>query len=37
MSSVAKAKATLLSALEQLERAEVHLEGEPDRVDLVVI
>lgn len=31
------AKATLLRALEQLERAEHDLEGAPERVDLVVI
>ena len=37
MSAVAKAKDTLLRALDQLEQAEQDLEAEPDRVDLVVV
>jgi hypothetical protein len=35
--TVAKAKDTLLRALEKLEEAESELEAEPDRVDLIVI
>lgn len=35
--AIEKAKDTLLRALEQLERAEADLDGEPDRVDLVVV
>jgi hypothetical protein len=35
--SVSKAKATLLRALEQLEKAEGDLDAEPARVDLVVV
>jgi hypothetical protein len=35
-SAIDQAKATLLSALDQLEQAEHDLEGQPDRVDLVV-
>lgn len=37
MSAVNKAKDTLLRALDQLERAQEELGGEPERVDLVVI
>lgn len=37
MSAVAKAKDTLLRALDQLERAEQDLEAEPTRVDLCVV
>lgn len=37
MSDIAKAKAALLRALDQLEQAEADLGSEPDRVDLVVI
>lgn len=33
---LAKARATLLRALEQLDKAEIDLGDEPDRVDLVV-
>lgn len=35
--AISKAKDTLLRALEQLERAEEDLGGEPERVDLVVV
>jgi hypothetical protein len=35
--AVAKAKDTLLRALEQLEQAEGDLEHPPDRVDLIVV
>jgi hypothetical protein len=35
--SVAKAKDTLLRALEQLEQAEQDLSAEPERVDLIVV
>jgi hypothetical protein len=35
--SVGKAKATLLRALDQLERAEQDLAAEPERVDLIVV
>lgn len=35
--AIDKAKDTLLRALDQLEQAEQDLEGEPDRVDLVVV
>jgi hypothetical protein len=35
--SVSKAKATLLRALDQLERAEGDLGTEPERVDLIVV
>lgn len=37
MSATAKAKDTLLRALDQLEQAEQDLGAEPERVDLVVI
>lgn len=37
MTAIWKAKDTLLRALDQLEKAEQTLEGEPDRVDLVVV
>lgn len=37
MNAVNKAKDTLVRALDQLERAQLELGGEPERVDLVVI
>ena len=37
MSAIDAAKATLLRALDQLERAEQDLDAEPDRVDLIVV
>lgn len=37
MSAIARAKDTLLRALDQLEQAEHDLGGEPERVDLVVV